>query len=188
MKKRTGIVQGLYEARDQESFVTSTCPNLRLTFAGIEGDRHAGLTRPADSRVPHYPRGTEIRNTRQLSLVSVEELQEIAAGLGVPQVLPEWLGANLLVSGIPALTRLTPGTRLFFPGEAVLVVDEENMPCKGPGKVLQAQYPEQADLVARFIKTGLHRRGVTAWVERPGMIAAGDTFEAHIPVFELYPF
>ena len=188
MKKRTGMVQGLYEARNQGTFVTAACPQLQLSFAGIEGDRHAGLTRPADSRVPHYPRGTEIRNTRQLTLVSVEDLQEIAAELQVAQILPEWLGANILVSGIPALTRLTPGTRLFFPGEAVLVVDEENMPCKGPGKVLQEQYTDQTDLAVRFVKAGLHRRGVTAWVERPGKILTGDSFEAHIPVFELYPF
>ena len=40
-------------------------PELRLGFAGPEGEAHAGLTRPSDSRVTaQHPKGTEIRNVR----------------------------------------------------------------------------------------------------------------------------
>ena len=42
-------------------------------YAGFEGDCHAGLSRPSCSRVTsQHPKGTEIRNTRQLSIVSAE--------------------------------------------------------------------------------------------------------------------
>src|SRR6476620_10703789 len=101
---------------------------VRVTMEGFEGDKHAGITRLSDARTPHFKRGTVIRNSRQVSLVSVEELAEIAANMGLPLIEPEWLGANLLLSGIPNLTLLPPGTRLFFPKEAVLVVEGENEP------------------------------------------------------------
>ena len=44
-----------------------------LGFAGIEGECHGGLTRPSCSRTRlQHPKGTEIRNVRQLSILSVE--------------------------------------------------------------------------------------------------------------------
>ena len=57
---------------------------LTLTFAGIDGDCHAGLTRKSDSRtLMLYRRDTDIRNVRQLSLLSVEELADTATGTGI---------------------------------------------------------------------------------------------------------
>ena len=47
-----------------------------------------------------YAQGTEIRNTRQISIVSVEELAFIADSMGIDTLQPEWVGANLLVSGM----------------------------------------------------------------------------------------
>src|SRR3954452_11149033 len=95
-----GIVRRALVARDRDSLVTAPEARINLTWEGVEGDRHAGLTRRSDSRTPHYRRGTEIRNTRQVSLVSAEELAVIADRLGMLRVLPEWLGANLTVAGI----------------------------------------------------------------------------------------
>ena len=44
---------------------------MPLSFAGFEGEVHAGLTRPSCSRVlKQYPRNTEIRNVRQLCVTS----------------------------------------------------------------------------------------------------------------------
>jgi hypothetical protein len=98
---------------------------LELGFDGIAGDAHAGLTRPSCSRVlAQYPaRGTPIRNTRQVSILSVEELAETAAALGLPALAPEWVGANLVLEGVPMLTRLPPASRLVFAGGATLTVD-----------------------------------------------------------------
>ncbi len=181
-----GHTQGVYVTLTHASIVSQPQAQAQVTLEGFAGDVHAGLTRPSDGRTQFYPRGTPIRNSRQVSLVSTEELALIAAGLGLGTLPAEWLGANLLLSGLPHLTFLPPNTRLFFPGGAVLLVSGENKPCVEPGKVLQAHYPELPDLVNAFVKAGLHRRGLVATVERAGVIAAGDTLRAEIPDQVLY--
>ena len=167
--------------RQPDSLVTTRQPEVRVTFAGFEGDRHAGITMRSDGRTPFYPRGTEIRNLRQVSLVSIEELAEIAALMRLPGIEPEWLGANLALVGLERLTYLPPFTRLFFAADAVLVVVGENLPCLVAGRVIQSHYPDQPGLAEQFTKAALHRRGVTAWVERPGIIRAGEAVGIRIP-------
>ena len=148
-------------------------PSILLSFEGIVGDVHAGFTHGADSRTPWYPRGTLIRNDRQISIVSAEELSLIAKDLHVPEVKPEWLGANLLLSGIPNLSLLSGDTRLVFSSGAVLSHLRENNPCSGPGKLISAAY-NQPDLVSQFPKAAMHLRGLVATVELPGIISKGD--------------
>jgi hypothetical protein len=148
---------------------------VAVTLDGLAGDRHAGPTRRADARVPFFPRGAIVRNTRQVSLIAEEELAAIAAALGIPALDPAWLGANLVTRALPQLTALTPGTRLFFPDRATLVVAGENEPCSRPGRVIAAHHPGGAAIGARFVKAALGRRGLVAWVERAGTIRAGDT-------------
>ena len=48
--------------------LASLCANeLFASFPGIAGEVHEGLTRPSCSRVTaQYPKGTVIRNTRQI--------------------------------------------------------------------------------------------------------------------------
>ena len=58
-------------------------------------------------------------------MLSLEGLAEIAQAMQLPEVLPEWVGENLAMQGIANLTLLPPSTRIFFPGDAVLVVDAE---------------------------------------------------------------
>ncbi|WNZ60644.1 MOSC domain-containing protein [Myxococcus sp. MxC21-1] len=166
---------------ERKSFVTKELPEARVSFEGLEGDRHAGLTRAADVRTPWFPKGTPIRNTRQFSLVSSEELAQVAETLGIPRVLASWLGANLEVAGVPRLTHLPPGTRLFFPEDTTLVVEGENEPCIGPGRVIEAHHPDVQKLASRFVKAAWQRRGLVAWVERPGIIRAGDTVKVVLP-------
>ena len=51
------------------------------TFDGIGIDRHAGATRLSCVRVTMlHDKGTEIRNTRQLSVLSQEELDSLVGG------------------------------------------------------------------------------------------------------------
>jgi hypothetical protein len=184
-QRLTGITMGVYLGLDRVSFVTSLQPQVMVNFAGCAGDRHAGITRKADSRTPHYPRGTEIRNDRQISIVSVEELDQIAAAMDLPEIKPEWLGANLLLQGIPDMTRLPPMTRLFFSTGAVLVVQAENLPCQNPGKVIQDFY-HRPDLQGLFPKAGLHLRGLVACVEKPGIIHENDPVDVEVPQQTLY--
>lgn len=159
-------------------------PQLDLSFAGIAGDCHSGLTRKSDSRtLKQYPRDTDIRNVRQVTLLSVEELADIARIMGIPEVKPEWVGANLVTSGIPDLTLLPPSTRLQFPSGATLVVDLENAPCRQAQEVVERHYH---DARIGFVKAALHKRGVTAWVEREGQVRLGDAIVLWLPPRRLY--
>jgi len=182
-----GVVRGVYVALQAGSFLTRALQRVEVTFEGMAGDVHAGLLRSADSRTPFYPRGTRIRNARQVSLVSTEDLAETAAELGVAELLPEWLGANVLAAGIPHFSLLPSGTRLFFQSGAVLIVYEENNPCKGPGRILQEKYPERPELAAAFVNAARHRRGVVGWVELPGAICTGDRVTARLSKAVPYP-
>jgi hypothetical protein len=150
-----------------------------LTFAGLPGEAHGGETRPSCSRVAHlHPRGTEIRNVRQLSVVGEEDLADIAAAMGLDRLDPVLIGASLVLRGIPDLTHLPPSTRLQAPSGATLVVDMENHACNLPAKVIDEFAPGKGKA---FRTAAKGRRGVTAWVERPGTIAVGDTLRLFVP-------
>jgi MOSC domain-containing protein YiiM len=158
-----------------DDFLTRELELAVLSFAGLEGDRHAGLTQRSGVRQKHLPKGTEIKNARQLSLVSVEELAQVASSLGLPHLDYRWLAANLLLEGAPALTRCPPGTRLVFSSGAVLVVDGENEPCTRVGKAIVRATRSEPALSSRFVKAAQRLRGLVAWVERPGVIRKGDS-------------
>jgi hypothetical protein len=183
--KLSGEVTGLFLGMHAGSLVSTRQQQVNATFAGFEGDQHAGITHKSDGRTPHFPRGTEIRNSRQVSVVSVEDLAQIAANMELPEIRPEWLGANLLIRGVPNLTLLPPGTRLYFPGGAVLVVEAENMPCTNPGKVIQDQY-RQEGIQDLFPKAAIHLRGLVACVEKPGSIQEGVEVRVETPFQVIY--
>ncbi len=155
-----------------------------LLFSGIDGDCHGGLTRKSDSRMlKQFKRGTEVKNTRQVSILSTEELAEVAEAMGIPEVKAEWVGANLVTSGIPDLTLLPPSTRLQFPSGAMIVVDIENLPCRYPAAIIEKHYPEQ---VKGFVSAAKHKRGVVGWVEAEGEIRRGDTITVWLPPQRTY--
>jgi len=187
-KPLEGLVLSIFVGRDPEALEKGMVPNVKVTLEGFEGDKHAGLTRLSDVRVPHYPEGTVISNTRQVSIVSREELEQIAKALNVPSIAAGWLGANLNLLGIPNLTQLPPSTRLFFPQDAVLVIDSENEPCTGPGRVIQKHYPDVPKLTSAFPKAAINKRGLVAWVERAGMIMTGDTVSIDLPPQVIYSY
>lgn len=155
-----------------------------VTFEGFAGEAHAGLTRPACSRLKRqYPVGAEVRNARQISIVSVEELSRIAAALGLDALDPRWLGASMMVEGAPDFTRVPPSSRLIFEGGVGLVVDMENAPCRLPAEVIEAARPGHG---RRFAPAARGKRGVTAWVERPGRITLGEEARLHVPPLDVY--
>ncbi|WP_333714047.1 MOSC domain-containing protein [Yoonia sp.] len=169
---------GLVADRDA-ALASSGLDEAQLTFAGIPGEAHGGLTRPSCSRVvSQHPRGTEIRNVRQLSVVSAEELAAIAAACGLDALNPALIGASLMISGIPDFTHLPPSSRLQMPDGATLVVDMENRPCHLPAKPINAAHPGAGD---KFKAAAKGKRGVTAWVEREGKMRIGDTVRLHVP-------
>jgi hypothetical protein len=182
------------EGRVDGTFVVETAavestarPELMLTYAGIVGDRHEGLVRPSNAREPWYPRGTPMRNERQLSILSTEELAEVAAALNLPQILGQWVGANLVISGIPHLTQLPPRSLMMFPSGATIRIDGDNDPCRKTGKTIAAQHEGRADLELGFVKAAMGKRGLVGWVEREGAIRAGDAVKVRTWRQAAYP-
>lgn len=168
-----------------DSILSTRLSEVEATFEGFSGEKHSGFTRPADSRTPYYTRGTPIRNDRQISILSQEELGQAAANLGLAEIMPEWVGANLLLTGIPHLSQLPPNTRLVFTSGAVLRVTAENHPCKLAGRTIAARVgrPEIGEL---FPKAAAGLRGVVAVVELPGWVRPGDVVSVEVPRQVLY--
>ncbi|WP_238368722.1 MOSC domain-containing protein [Mesobacterium pallidum] len=165
--------------RDADEIETLALNEMALEFGGMAGEVHAGRTRPSCSRVlSQHPRNTEIANVRQLSLLSAEELALIAQRMETDRLDPAWLGASVVLDGIPDFTHLPPSSRLQGPDGVTLVVDMENRPCQLPAKTI-AQHDR--DLGRRFKPAAEGLRGVTAWVERPGKLRLGDTMRLHVP-------
>jgi len=173
----TGTITWLGYVADRAASLASTpVDEVMATFAGVAGEEHAGLTRPSCSRVlTQYKRDTPIRNTRQFSIVSAEELADIAAAMGIEKLDPAWLGASVVVAGIPDFTQVPPGARLQTHTGTTLTIDMENQPCHLPAKVISSENS------AAFKSAAKDRRGVTAWVEREGLLRVGDTVSLHIP-------
>jgi hypothetical protein len=152
---------------------------ILLGFEGIAGDVHEGATRSSCSRVTQlYPLNTEIRNTRQLTILSTENLAEIARDMGLEKISPELVGANVVVENIPDLSHLTPSSRLQSESGTTIVVDRLNQPCTYPARSIEKAHPGFGKL---FRRAAEGRRGVTAWVERPGVLKIGDRLRLHVP-------
>ncbi len=126
--KIAGQVEGVFGTPVTEDFQTEPVERLALTFEGVPGDRHAGFTRKSGGREPWYPRGTEMCNERQISILSMEELAIIADRMEIPELRSEWIGGNITLSGIPSLSLIPPRTRLEFEGGVVIRVDGDNAP------------------------------------------------------------
>lgn len=151
---------------------------LDLRFAGPVGESRSGLTRASCSRVvTQYPKGTEIRNTRQLCVMSAEELAEIAAEMGVEILDPALVGASVLLEGIPDFSFVPPSSRLLN-ATVSIAVDMENRPCHLPAKGIEAEMAGKGGL---FKAAAKGRRGVTGWVEREGVLQIGDELRLHVP-------
>lgn len=152
---------------------------LILGYGGPEGEAHGGVTRPSCSRVATlYPRGTEIRNARQVSLVCADELVAIARAMGVLTLDPAWLGATMVIRGIPDFSHVPPSSRLQFANGTTLTVDMENVPCHLPAAVIDAALPGMG---RRFKAAAAGLRGVTAWVEREGFVERGEAVRLFVP-------
>jgi hypothetical protein len=189
-RRLTGRVLATYSAPQTSGrfgFVTQAVDALTLVYEGIPGDRHFGWTRRSGGREPWYPRGTEIRNERQVSLLAEEELRDVAQRLDIPQLRPELIGGNLLVEGLPHFSMLPASTRLTFEGGAVIAIEGQNAPCRLAGRSIAGHHPQRPDLELAFTRVAKRQRGLVGWVEKPGVIKPGATVSVRIPEQWIYP-
>jgi MOSC domain-containing protein YiiM len=151
--------------------------SIELALDGIVGDRHRGISREC-WKGDKQAEGTQRRNERQWSAVSIEELAQISEAMGLAEPLSAaTLGANLCLSGIPDLSRLARGTLLAFSSGAVLMVEEYNPPCSDMGVSIAEAYRsvDGAPVAATAFSDGAKfLRGVLGVVEVAGSISVGD--------------
>jgi len=166
-------------------FVTRSAERLELTYEGIPDDLHAGLFRVSGAREPWYPRGTPMSNERQLSILSSEELVEVAAAMAIERLDPAWIGGNLVLTGIPEFSALPPRSILMFPSGAAIRIDGDNGPCRSSGRAIAAA-TGVASHEFDFVKTAKHKRGLVGWVEREGAISPGDFIKIRVWEQALY--
>ena len=83
-----------------------------------------------------------------------------------------------MVEGLPDFSHLPPSSRLQGPDGVTLVVDMQNRPCHLPALTIE----ERLGAAGKGFKAAAKGlRGVTAWVERPGTLALGETMRLHVP-------
>jgi hypothetical protein len=155
---------------------------LNVDLDGFPGDRHYGYSTFSGGREKAlYERGTTICNLRQWSAVSNEEMNEVAQKMGIEELKPEWVGANLLFKGLTDFSSLPSFTRLKScdPEGAVLIVYEENKPCRLPQPYIENGSAKKA--IMTFEKAAKHKRGLVGWVEKPGKIYKGMIMEVWTP-------
>ena len=175
----TGEITWLGYVPEGDGLQSTPVQKVEMSFDGVEGEKHGGATRASCSRVTMlYPRGTTVRNVRQLSVISQEELDAIGAEIGVADLNPALLGASVVIKGIPDFTHIPPSSRLVGTSGLTLTVDMENRPCIYPGREIEGAHPGHGKA---FKGAAKDRRGVTAWVERPGSLAVGDSVTLFIP-------
>jgi hypothetical protein len=184
-KKLNGKVTQVLQAKGK-NFVSEPVTSLPLSFGGIAGDFHEGLTRKSGGREPWYKRGTKMRNERQLSILSEEELAEIASNMNLDTVDAGWIGANLVFEGIPNLSYLPARTLIMFGNGTTLRIDGYNAPCRLAGGSISKHIGDSAedhtrtDTALKFTEAAHMKRGLVAWVECEGEIRVGDEFTARV--------
>ncbi len=108
--------------------------------------------------------------------------------MGLSELKPEWIGGNMVIDGVPSLSMLPPRTLLFFEGGVTLRVDGQNAPCKVSGRSV-AEHAGTSDHTVTaldFVRVSRRLRGIVAWVEKPGIIRAGEKVDVRVPEQWIY--
>lgn len=168
-------------------------PSIDVFLDGIVGDRHSGIRR-VDARedvlrkAVGIPKGAQMANLRQFSAISADDLARIGAVMKTPEHIPfGLLGENLVISGIPNFSQLSPGCLMTFDADtdhmpsgiqrAVLAIWGPNHPCKVPHQQILDHFRESDasfEPAMPFGKAAVGRRGIVGMVYFPGVIQRGD--------------
>ena len=130
--------------------------SIFIGHQGVEGDYHSG---PINR---HKKTGAPEPNSRQVTLVAQEVLEELNVSLSI-ELKPGDLGENILVVGLGDLSQLQKGDRLNVGADVILEISAQNNPCD----VIRLYHPTLVEEI-----TG--KRGVSATVVATGVLRPGD--------------
>lgn len=159
---------------------------------GAAHDSHGSRSSQVDGRedvlraMADAQKGTLMAHLRHLSLVSVEESNETALAMGLPDGnMPYGLQAeNIVVEGFEDFSHLPCGGLLLFydtatgqPRTASLYITARNNPCGQPHANIVRYLQEHGIGEPRmpYIQEAQGRRGLVALVKTNGIVRPGDT-------------
>jgi hypothetical protein len=158
----------------------------------VEDQKHFGPTRVADARQrPGFSRpekGTLDENWRMFSAVCIEDIEKIdekyrnTFATPTVKIEPEWLGPNIVFSGVQNFTRLPVDSIIDFPGGPALIVTGENKACPVPGRIVAEKLLISAGNEKFFVVAADGLRGVVGKVLRPGVVSVGMKAKIFSPV------
>lgn len=123
---------------------------------------------------------TIFANVWQLDIVSREEVYYLARVMKISDFDPEWLGANMVLSGCPDFSI---SAWLQIINVTKLVVDMQNYLRQQILINIECDLPGHSKSFKQYAKG---RRGVTAWVERPGQLAFWEIDCAYINLSSVF--
>ena len=121
---------------------------------------------------------TQIDNVRQISIVSQEDIERIALAMDISEFNPQLLVANLVVTGCNDFSYIRPSSRVQSDHVTTFIVDMKNYFWHQIGVTIECDLPKYGKASKQYVKG---RRGITAWVERPGKLDFGDKIRLHSP-------
>ena len=71
-QKVVGRVNAVLLGDFPDTHITRRVSQVEVDFSGFIGDHHSGLTMLSGDRTPYYPKGTKIRNYRQVTILSMK--------------------------------------------------------------------------------------------------------------------
>jgi hypothetical protein len=173
----------------------SSVSTLNFCCQGPSGDSHAHFTRSLSGhdgaylRTSNLKRGDKVFNWRTWTALSSEEVRAIEEVLQ-SEIPRGCLLENIVISGVPAFSKLAPTTRFVFPhrftwgahkNQAILAVWGENGPCKMVGERLERHH-QKPGLQTDFVAAAQDRRGVMGFVLAAGQVNVGDEVLVYPPV------
>ncbi len=174
---REARVSVLHKVSDSLLLVENNEPQLELDLEGVIGCKYRGFSRLSDEddqilfNDRNFPSNIVVRNWRQVSIGSIEELEALSAKLGV-QITPALLGINVTLRGIAGLSSLEKGTVLSFPNQTILTVESAIIPRRIHAYKVARLYPEiETEL---FLNSARNLRGLVSSVFRSGIINLED--------------
>lgn len=202
-KSQQGLVVGTFINPFGQSVSLAHSEIRLIVNEGVVGDSHTGV-RLSDTRedvLKAIGVGKEVpmANTRQVSIVSRESLEQVAKNMRFPlnydSVEPSLLAANLEIKGIvvddlPAGALLCFGSKksgVFMWHKATIGIWAPNEPCQLPHDNIvnffrsKTNVPMGWEPDKNFRQAAKGLRGVVGFVYTSGKIQPGDICVAYIP-------
>jgi hypothetical protein len=196
--EKRGMVEEVLLREGRSVRLTTPVDEIQLFVReGIKYDYHAGrrlaTIRDREGMAFYLPPNAEVLPIREVSLISVEDLEHIQQTAGLPwPIVRGAFGENIVVSGIPNFSRLPSGTVVYFVksgsqyASAAVYITRENGPCITLVEMVRPFYPEVDGFDKALLSAANHHRGLVGMIYSSGKVKKGYEVIAVLPPQHLY--